>query len=161
MGVRAEGVLLGALMLLGCEQLTPADEAKVFTLMECEECVSGEMDSVVAIGRRIVPLLVGLLRDGPPGERHNLARQHLTSAWHRAREYGLVHGYADSVPSESLYVQTYLDNYVATYQARSAKALGRLGGAEAREALLRSLIAPMRPGVVAEVQYALDSLWHP
>ena len=59
--------------------------------------------------------------------------------------------------NEELFNKTYMDNYVALYQSRAAKALGGIGGKEAQNALREALRAPLREDVEAVVREAMNN----
>ena len=130
--------------------------------LECEEC-GGQLDSVVAIGDPAVPALAGYLLNGPPPHRVDSLLVHLgashavVAGYHRALDTAGVGTISDS----ARYVRRYLHNYMATYQSRSAKALGLIGGPDARAALDSALHLPVRSDVRYQIQYALDTLWTP
>jgi hypothetical protein len=130
-------------------------DQRVYLLMECEECVAGEEDSVVAFGQDAVPSLERLLAQGPPPVAIERYRRFL---YHRARALaGRGVGPSDSIA----YAEGYLDAYRATYRIRAATALARIGGARAEGALRSSLTRYRVPAVQAALRFALDSLWHP
>ena len=65
-------VALGAWLLLACEPaaIRPEDAVDarrtLLAWFECEECWSGELDAVAALGERAVPMLAATLEAGPP-----------------------------------------------------------------------------------------------
>jgi hypothetical protein len=63
---------IGACTLIACG-LSRDEEAAVHRWLLCEECVDGELDSVVAFGNRAVPALDAALR-GPPRDRYENVR---------------------------------------------------------------------------------------
>jgi PBS lyase HEAT-like repeat-containing protein len=85
-------------------------------------------------------------------------RSGLTKAYRDLTAYAVTHP-KDKVPvEEATYVATYLSNYAAVYQIRSAQALGAIGGPDARPALEAALKQPLRADVHAAVKAALTAL---
>ena len=121
--------LLGVMVALGACHPTLAERSIVRRWLLCEECVEGERDSVVALGDNVVKALEEAL-DGPPAAgRDNIRRQ---------AEAMFARIPAPPLP-EAVYVEHYVDNYVATYQSRAAIALGLIGTPRARAVLLEAL----------------------
>ena len=126
--------------------------------LECEECESGELEAVVRLGNTAVPTLVATLRGGPsPASRERL-RRHLVSTYGRLRKEGETHREMRVAQSEEAYVKTYMDNYVALYQVRSAQALAAIGGDEARRALETASQASLRKDVADAVKESLGKM---
>ena len=126
--------------------------------LECEECESGELEAVVRLGKVAVPTLAATLRGGPsPASRERL-RRHLVSTYGRLRKEGETHREMSVAQSEEAYVKTYMDNYVALYQVRSAQALAAIGGDEARSALEAAGQAPLREDVAVAVKESLGKV---
>jgi len=96
----------------------------------CEECEAGELDSVVALQSAAVPTLQSTIRGPEPERVQNVRVQLVASYAHVVAQLG-----ASTPLSEAEYVQHYLQTYVATYQTRSAIALGRIGTPAAVAAL--------------------------
>ena len=55
-------------------------------------------------------------------------------------------------------MKTYMDNYVALYQIRAAKALAVIGGADAKKALAEALREQYRKDVMGIVRASLQML---
>jgi hypothetical protein len=126
--------------------------------LECEECIDGELEAVLELGPVAVPSLAATLRDGPsPATREKLRRE-LRIRYGELRDYVQQHPAAGFDEAEDVWVDEQLANDVARYQARSAEALARLGGPEARRALAEALGKPLRPDVEAVVRKSLDQL---
>lgn len=126
--------------------------------LECEECESGELEAVVRLGNTAVPTLAATLRGGPsPASREKL-RRHLVSTYSRLRKEGETHREMRLSQSEESYVQTYMENYVALYQVRSAQALAAIGGDEALRALETAGQASLRKDVADAVRESLGKL---
>ena len=121
---------LALMTLAACRPAPLPERGIVEAWLLCEECIEGELDSVVALGDQAVPPLQRALK-GPPGERReNMRRQ--------------AEGVYALLPDTSIIIrQTYLDryeaNYVSSYQARAAVALGRIGTPKARQVVLAAL----------------------
>jgi hypothetical protein len=162
-------------MLLGCclaiaecnkqgvpGPLTPQQAAQnrhaIVNYMECEECDDGELEAVVKLGTLAIPTLVAILREGPSPSQIEMLRRHLTTTYRELKAYELTHPDAAVPGTEEQYVKTYLSNYVARYQIRAARALGKIGGPEARRALEEASLAPLRDDVRNVVKAALDRL---
>lgn len=155
---RSALVLAVALAATGCVPPDPEIGNRVYRLMECEECTAGEPDSVLVLGESAVPVLAIQLRDGPPAARVTRYRAFLEqrlTALRRLHSAGPQAG----TPDSAAYVQGFLDNYKASYQVRSASALGRIGGPTARSALQKALASPLRDDVAQIVRFTLDSVW--
>lgn len=123
--------------------------------LQCDECVDGELDSVVGLQSRAVEALVDALH-GPSSDRvENMRRQFAAS-------YARVVARTDPSTlniTEATYVRRYLENYVATYRSRSAIALGRIGTDAAVNALRAAQDSSYRFDVLFEIRRALaDSM---
>jgi hypothetical protein len=128
--------------------------------MECEECEASQRDSVLALGRDIVPLAAGFLLAGPPQSRVDSLEASLRRRHARLRAYARTH--ADfHLPPEADYVAVYVAGYQASYRSRSAVLLGLLGGAEARSALEEALTQDPSSHLAKTIRFAIDSLWAP
>ena len=147
MSVTRLSVLL-VLGTAGCTQRTPPGiPPAVSRLMECIECQGAELDSVVAVGQPLVPVLRMLLTDGPPISQVEALRQTLELQ---------LSGTAVAPPPlppeqrDSVIVKQ-LDDYRNVYRTRAAFALGAIGGQQARDALCQldpgSLTQPVRDAV--------------
>jgi hypothetical protein len=118
---------------------------------------NGDLKAVRGLGPSAVPALRTYLLHGPEQGRVDRVRHYLE------RMYDTL---ATSSPSpavplqmtKSLVVRTFLGNLDATYRARSAQALQRIGGTAARAALDSARHLPLRADVAYAVQSAFDSL---
>ena len=161
---RRVAVLALVIVMFGCYRdarwpdLSERERRLVFGLMECDECASGQADSVVALGQRVVPTLTTLLLQGPAAEDVIRYRQHLQDLHRRLELYAATHPGTRPPRSDLVYVGRYLNNYIATYQVRAAGALARIGGARARQTLDSAATRPWRSDVADAIQAALDSL---
>jgi len=151
-------VLLAFLVLLAvyARQRSPQPlDQPIVSLLQCEECVAGELDSVVALGTSAVPTLAGLLIAGPSGESRQLMEGYLRE---RYRDY-VAYVTADSLlplsMTEQEYVAEYAGNHVARVRRRCALALSAIGGPEATHALCEALRMDLRRDVRATILQAL------
>ena len=137
-------VALCAAIIVGC---APADapraaavQQRVLALMECYECVDGELDSVVAQGVQAVPLLRTALLEGPAPGR--LARMDSSLRYYTTPR------------ASNTVIALQLGNYRALYRMRSTRALTAIGGTASSEALCAGRSVPqLTPGD----RLALDS----
>jgi hypothetical protein len=128
--------IVAAMMVTGCGP-SAADRATIHRWLLCEECLAGELDSVVALGGGAVGELTEAL-SGPGPNRIANVRQQFVQSYRRAASYAAQHNDTLSV-TEAQYVTHFLDNYVALYQSRAAVALGRIATGPAKAALLEAL----------------------
>jgi hypothetical protein len=125
--------LFGMSALVACGPSQP-EQVAINRWLLCEECVSGELDSVVAVGDRAVGVLGSALQ-GPSAARYENVRRQAIESYDRLKAFA-----GGSVrTTRQDYVAHYLDNYVATYQSRAAIALARIGTTRARAALLEAI----------------------
>lgn len=150
--------LIGGIVSTTCNPRTPAEHDAVIRWLECEECDRGQLDSVVALGEGVVPALTDYLQNGPPPDRVDRLVGHLRASHAAVDSYYVSH---DSISDSSQFVGRYLSNYVATFQSRSARALGLIGGPGAKTALDSALHLRVRSDVRDQIRFALDSLWEP
>jgi hypothetical protein len=124
--------------------------------LECEECTEGQLEAVVSYRQSVVPSLAATLREGPPPASIERLRLHLAATYRQLKDYERTHPESKVSMTEEQYLQTYIGNYVALYKVRAAIALGRIGGAQATEALRAALAAPEnRDDVMTAVKEAL------
>ena len=163
----AGAALVGSLAVVGCRE-PPVDRAVVDAWLTCVECGDGELDSLEAMAVR-APGTVDTLRadllQGPSALRRARLTQQLETTYQEMAASAVHLPGADSLPlSQSEFVRRYLGNAVATYQGRAAYALGAIGGVPARAALTVALQSPpgtFPPSVLAQIQFARDSLLGP
>lgn len=152
--IRQASVGAALAIVAGCNGLTDEQHGVVDRWLLCDECTSGERDSVRALGEKAVARLTGALLKGPPADRRQLMTQKFENI------------YASLTPAppitQAAYVNELLGNYVATYQSRSAVALGEIGGDGARDALNTALsppqIAQYRADVVDVIRFVRSTL---
>lgn len=127
---RAAAAMVGIVVtLLACEP-TAEERSIVRRWLLCEECREGELDAVVALRDRATGALGEALRGPPASGRQNIRDQA------RAMFDRIPGGLASN---QQQYVDRFLANYVASYQSRSAVALGLIGTPAARAILLEAL----------------------
>lgn len=125
--------------------------------VESDEPDQAALEAVVEFGEEAVPSLRGMLLRGPAPARAELQRLHLeevygelvTAAARTGTELGLT---------REEYLSLYRANLLALYRSRSATALARIGGQEARRALEELLSADLREDVRWSVAEALRSM---
>jgi hypothetical protein len=115
----------------------PRERAVIDRWLLCEECTSGELQAVVALGDEATGILRKALLDGPPSSDREHIRRHAASRYTRLR--------APSV-GLSRWVDHYESSYVEHYQSHAATALGRIGTQAARAALLEAMQRETRYG---------------
>jgi hypothetical protein len=156
-----------ALSMLGAStqaatELTPEQSLElrkaVVTWLECEECTDGELDRLLKYGEVAVSTLAAVLDRGPSPASVEKYRLHLESSYRKLVEYSRTHDDVKIDQSEDEYVKQYLENYQAHYAVRSAQALAKLGGVEARRSLEAASQRKMREDVNQVVQDSLKTL---
>lgn len=155
-------VALGCQAVYGQANRSSEEQVKVqqtiVDWLECEECVDGELEAVVKLGEALVPSLANTLQRGPAPERLESVRRRLSDNYDALTAYAKTHPETRIPMTKDEYVRTYLDNYVALYRVRSAQALSRIGGAEARRALEQARDAGYREDVSGAVTESLRQL---
>lgn len=130
----------------------------VVAWLECEECTDGELERLARYGEYVVPTLVAVLERGPSPATLEKYRLHLESSYRNLIEYSRTHDEVKIDQSEEEYVKQYLENYQAHYAVRSAQALAKLGGPEARRALEAASKRKMREDVNGVIQESMKAL---
>lgn len=115
----------------------------VYALMLCNECSESQLQSVARLGQSTIPLLRSLLKEGPPPA--HMAK--LSASLNAPVPPG-------TVPSSPQAIQLQIDDVMSTYRIRSAEALGRIGGSNARDALCEGRAAQFAR---LDVRRAIDS----
>ena len=152
-------VMLAALLELGTQGMGLAQPNSAGTevvrvvqvWLECEECREGQRAAVVRLGAAAVPVLGQYLR-GPAPERRAEVQRSLQAAWQKMKEYEADHANVKVPMTQDEYVTTYLDNFIALYQVRSAIGLGDIGGSEAARLLNEARRQPLREDVKTVVE---------
>lgn len=130
----------------------------VVTWLECEECTDGELERLLRYGELAVPTLGAVLERGPSPASLEEYRLHLEASYRKLVEYSRTHSEVKIDQTEDEYVKQYLENYQAHHAVRSAQALAKLGGVEARRILEAASKRRMRDDVNLVVQDSLKSL---
>lgn len=130
----------------------------VVAWLECEECTEGEMERLARYGEYAIPTLVAVLERGPSPATLEKYRLHLESSYRNLVEYSRTHDEVKIDQSQEEYVKQYLENYQAHYAVRSAEALAKLGGPEARRALEAASKRKLRQDVDAVIQESVRAL---
>lgn len=142
--------------------LTPEEAAEasstIIAWLECEECTDGELEAVVKLGKIAMPSLIASLREGPSPASRELLHRHLITSYKKLKEYEKTHPEAKVPIGEEEYMKTYMDNYIALYQARAAIALAAIGGKDAAKAMEEALKTPIRDDVKAVVKESIKRL---
>ncbi|MGI8838863.1 MAG: hypothetical protein ACR2H4_19825 [Pyrinomonadaceae bacterium] len=94
----------------------------------------------------------------PPQGNRELFRRSLVKTYRKLKEYERAHPEVKIPGTEEQYVKTYLNNHIASYQAKAAMALGAVGGPEARRALEEASRKPLRDDVQAAVKASLEKM---
>ena len=153
--------ILGASTFAAAE-LTPEQSLEVrravVTWLECEECTEGELERLVRYGEFAVPTLAATLERGPSPATLEKYRLHLESSYRNLIEYSRTHDEVKIEQTEEEYVKQYLENYQAHYAVRSAQALAKLGGSNARKILEVAAKRKMREDVNLVIQESLKSM---
>jgi len=143
-------------------RMTPEQKAEarraIVAWLECEECTEGQLEAVVKLGAAAVPSLAASLREGPSPANREVLRRNLIANYRELKEYERSHPEARVAMTEEEYLRTYMENYVALHQTRAAKALGAIGGPEARRALEEATRGQLREDVMSAVRASLDKM---
>ncbi|HUL69904.1 MAG TPA: hypothetical protein VLT17_06735 [Gemmatimonadales bacterium] len=155
------------LWLAACSSTSRTSRVAVDRWLTCEECNSGELAAVLALGPQTFSSLRERLLTGPDSAKLHRLEDGLAQRAHRLQ---------DSVPlppnhpppahgqltvEEQRYVDTFLANYTAVVEKRAALALAKIGGPEAKLVLQQAGTLNLRSDVHAFVVFAHDSLWVP
>ena len=127
--------------------------------LACSTCDSEELKPVVEVGKDaelgsdVVKSLRVALLDGPSDGDIELLRSHLRKSYERLSR-------SPTPPSRTLdvYVSDYEKNSVARYKKRAARALGAIGGEQARQALEEAGNKPNAKDVERTIQEALKNI---
>jgi len=130
-------VLAVCLMAVACSDccpstgpLTAAQQRRIHRWLQCEECLSGELDSVLALadckrGATVDSLRRALSRGPEAARLQNLALQ-LSAAFEQDSLNAGKHGLVQPRLTSSAFLTRFTRNYVATWRGRAATALVRL-----------------------------------
>lgn len=127
--------------------------------MECEECENGELEALKKFGEKAVPSLTATLNDGPSPAKTETYRKQLEQAYTDLSNYNAQNKENKIEMSQEQYISTYMENYVALYKMKAARALGAIGGANAKNALEAALQnKSQRADITNEIEMALKAL---
>jgi hypothetical protein len=126
--------------------------------LECEECEDGELERVVELGAVATPTLAATLRQGPSEASRELVRRELANTYEQLAAYAADHPGTELPMDREQYISTYLDNYIALYQIRSAKALAAIGGDAAKRALEEGEMISARSDVREAIRQLRNSI---
>jgi hypothetical protein len=140
--------LLLALAAAGCcDPLKPQEEAAVQTWLECQDCESGALDSVLILGRCAVPRFAEALHAGPTAPQLATYRTYLLALYGTVRKDTTAVGSTPSLAAMNA-VAAVLGNYRVQYRSHAAYALGRIGGTDAVRALDSALADSTNTGIL-------------
>jgi hypothetical protein len=140
--------------------VTPPTEALdiVLAWIECEDECAPLLQAVVQLGPEATPILIRTITEGPPPERLEAMRRHLTQTFEELAAYGETHPEAALGIGVDEYVGLYVGNYDALYRIRSAQALMAIGDPQAYGPIQEVLQSTERPDVRDALQQALRAL---
>ena len=156
------------LTLMSCKDLTSGDLARINQWLTCIECSEGELNAVLKLAEdkpeaTTDSLGAALLRGPTPQERDNLRRQFAAVYQQLANRFGAGNV---RVP-QSAYVDHYLQNVIAIYRIRAARALAQIQGGAAKNYLVyaqgdsvRAHGDTLRPDVIRAI-FIADSAFNP
>lgn len=151
-------VAIAAFALLastGC-RWTPPDDV-VLRALVCDECTTGQFDSVLVHGDRSVPMLLSALSQ-PPANVTRDARGTVIREWRRASRGNPARGAFDSAQT----VDAGVEHFTTAYQRRAALLLRKIGTPSARRALGVAVMSlpPRRSAQLrGSARELADSLW--
>jgi|JI6StandDraft_1071083.scaffolds.fasta_scaffold114842_2 hypothetical protein len=124
-------------------------QRSIVRYMECIECQSGELDTIIKKGDDALPYLEAILMRGPSGGRKEAYRQKLRE------DYAALEAYNKSndklkVLTPTQYESYYLSNFINTYRIRAAIAMHQSGAKERLDKISKDINTP------AEVKYAIE-----
>ncbi len=148
-----------ALLMRDCIGVNDEQRAQIQAWLECDDCLSGELDSVVKMGSRAIPTLAAYLSDGPPSDRLQALRKYLETVHRQLSLLSTDSAGSPYLPTRRAFVSEYMAKYTEMYQIRAATAIGEIGGKKARRTLEAILVKPRMPAeVMLRVRYITDSV---
>jgi hypothetical protein len=165
---RGRLAFLAAALAVGCFERSAgsasvADPRVIERWLTCEECVAGELDTVVAMGGDAVPALTAALAGPPDSVTANFTGSSAMSftrarrAWERLSP---VDRTKQPLSDSAAFVNATVASFRSLYQLRAARALDVIDRQTARVlfrgALARDSVGP--PLFRADVRRTLDSL---
>lgn len=139
------------------EEATNARRA-VVAWLECEECGDGELEAVLEHRNIVIPSLTASLNEGPSPATLQSFKSQLVKNYRNIQDYSKTHPDAKIKMNEEDYVQLYTKNYIAKYQVRSAIALAKIGGNDAKDALNKALKMNFRKDVQQTIKESLEMI---
>jgi HEAT repeat protein len=130
----------------------------VLAWMECEDDCAPQLQAVLQLGPEATPILIRIVTEGPPPAQMEAMQAHLEGTYRELAAYSETHPEAALRMGEAEYVGTYLGNYAAQYQIRSAQALIAIGDPQAYGPIQDALRSTQRPDVRDALQQALRVL---
>jgi hypothetical protein len=130
----------------------------IIAWLQCDDCVDGELDTLTNFNTSAVDPLIDKL-EGPSLEELQNYHEHLTESFNSIRNYLFAHSIDSIDLSRSDYFEMYLSNFNATYQLRSALALGSIGdpkGEIAMRDMLNNDFQQLRPEVIEVLENVLS-----
>jgi len=148
-----------ALLMRSCVGLNEEQRAQIQAWLECDDCLSGELDSVVGMGSRAIPALAAYLSDGPSRERLQALQRYLETVHRQLSLLSTDSGGSPYLPTRREFISEYLARYREMYQVRAAIAVGEIGGKKAKGTLGALLAKPGLPvEVLVRVRHIHDSV---
>jgi hypothetical protein len=162
-------VTLVAMILAAACTRAPAQQAAapasapapsvVTAWLDCVECTQDQLNALVSAGNSVVPELSALLSNGPPQATLDRERAFLQSRYQKIVDYARQHPGGPPVAlTQDQYVQQYLQVYVLRTRMRSARALGAIATADAKDALKK---AQQLPNLTDELKYEINLALNP
>ncbi len=129
----------------------------IATWLECVECTAEQLNAVAALGNTAVPELGRFLLNGPDQPRVDAQQRYLERRYRDLKAYERERRPSHTIAeTQDEYVQAYLAAYRLRIRARSARALGAIGTADAKAALSQGLVRPDVPDALRkEINAAL------
>lgn len=152
-----------ASVALGCQTTLPPDEARAARAaleawFECEECSEDALAAVLAHGDVLAPSLAAVLEHGLSPTARAETRERLAATYARRVAYAEARPETAPVWREAQYIAHHLANRDARHRSRAARALGRMGGPIARQALETAHDVDHRADVAQAIELALADL---
>jgi hypothetical protein len=124
----------------------------VYALMLCQECTSGELSNVIALGGATIPPLREILLTGPP-------QAHIDRLSATLRT---VAPQPTRLPPNQATIALQISDFDSMYRVRAADALGAIGGSGAKQALCRGhATQALRPEVYRMIDSAVARVGGP
>jgi hypothetical protein len=150
---RSAVCLVATVLVASACGLTSAEKETIYQWLVCDECNTGELDSVDSLGNDAVGELSKTLYGPSQAELRNMRAQYSVNYARVVQQAGALAVAA----TEADYVAHYLGLLIAMYQSRSARALARIDTDKANDVLRDALehSDDFGPGVLEEIRRAL------